>query len=352
MPSWFDRFGQEWASNGLVDDPTFAQADAGWAYIGQAPPTVEQFNSVMQWSDDKDNWLYGQIANVILKSGVQPNPNDLMQLYNAILGLFKKRLNNNLAVYVDAINGSDSIGDGTQGKPWKTINMAIYFLYNYIDPAGWNYVIQLAPGTYESVYHYLPINGAVVIQGDNLNPRAYIIKNTSGSAVGVNTATLYIQGVSVEGSGLDVDYESMGNGLYVDRGGIIVYDCIAFGPSSSCQVWIGVSGNLWPWRGASTTYTIYAGANMHIFTTLGGASTVAKMHITIQNNPSFPSGFFYPTGAGYCQIWGMTYTGTVINTRKYYINCAGQLNTAGAGGGIVPGDLPGVVDASTYGILS
>ena len=73
MPSWFDRFGQEWASTGLVDDPTIAQADAGWAYIGQAPPTVEQFNSMFQWSDDKDNWLYGQIANVITSANMLPD---------------------------------------------------------------------------------------------------------------------------------------------------------------------------------------------------------------------------------------------------------------------------------------
>ena len=77
MPSWFDRFGQEWATTGLTDDPTNAQADAGWAYIGQAPPTVEQFNSMFQWSDDKDNWLYGQIGNVIASANMVPDPNDL-----------------------------------------------------------------------------------------------------------------------------------------------------------------------------------------------------------------------------------------------------------------------------------
>jgi hypothetical protein len=353
MPSWWDRFGQEWASNGLTDDPTFAQSDAGWAFIGQAPPTVEQFNSMFQWSDDKDNWLYGQIGNVITKSGVAPNDNDLLQLYNAILGMSRTRLSNNMAVYVDATNGNDVTGTGIIGNPWKTIQHALAYLYGYIDPSGWNYIIQLAPGTYEAIYHTLPVNGAVILQGDSLNPRAYVIKNLNGSAIAVvSSAVLYVQGISVEGSGPDVDYTSMGNGIYTDRGGIVVFDAIAFGPCSRHHVWVGISGNFWPWRGGATSYTIYGGAAAHMFVSLGGAATLIQLDLTIQNNPTFPNGFLTANQSGYIQCKDMTYTGTVVNTPKYWVASAGQIYTGGQLGAIIPGDLAGYVDAASYGIFS
>jgi len=88
MPSWFDRFGQEWARLGLVNEPSISQADAGFAFIGQAPPTVELFNALSKWSDAKDNWLFGQIANVIRDhDDTQPSPTDLNQLLAAIKGI-------------------------------------------------------------------------------------------------------------------------------------------------------------------------------------------------------------------------------------------------------------------------
>src|SRR4029079_1799755 len=133
MPSWFDRFVQEWASSGLTDDPTYAQADAGWAYIGQAPPTVEQFNSMFQWSDDKDNWLYGQIANCIIGADMVPSDNDLTQLWQAINSLQRTKLTTNTAFYVDAVNGNDVTGTGKLVSPWKTINHAISYIYTDID---------------------------------------------------------------------------------------------------------------------------------------------------------------------------------------------------------------------------
>src|SRR6516165_893141 len=115
--SWWNRFGQEWATQGVTDDPTNAQADAGWAFIGQAPPTVEQFNSMFQWNDDKDNWLYGQIVNVITSAGLVPSQTDLTQLLTAINSKQKRLLVSNLNVYCDAINGNDSTGDGSSANP-------------------------------------------------------------------------------------------------------------------------------------------------------------------------------------------------------------------------------------------
>jgi hypothetical protein len=89
MSTWWDRFNQSWASTGALDDPTPAQADAGWTYIGQAPPTVEQFNSVHQWWDNKDNWLYNQIATVITKAKLVPAEDDPLLLWESIKFIFE-----------------------------------------------------------------------------------------------------------------------------------------------------------------------------------------------------------------------------------------------------------------------
>jgi hypothetical protein len=89
MSTWWDRFNQSWSTIGPLDDPTPAQADAGWEYIGQAPPTVEQFNSVHQWWDKKDNWLFNQIATVITKANLVPAEDDPLLLWESIKFIFE-----------------------------------------------------------------------------------------------------------------------------------------------------------------------------------------------------------------------------------------------------------------------
>ena len=353
MPSWWDRFGEEWARQGLTDDPTFAQSDAGWAFIGQAPPTVEQFNTMFQWSDDKDNWLYGQIANCIIGSGVEPASNDLMQLWNAIKSLQRRKLEVDTAFYVDVINGNDATGSGEVDNPWKTINAAINYIYTYVDIAGRNCIIQLAPGTYPPAYHWQTINGNLIIQGDPLNPRAYIIKGTNQWAVAVvAAAVLYIQGVSFEATGpvTPQPYQPYGVGLFLDRAGLVLYDAIAFGPCTSQHIQVGTMGYLHPWRGEATTYSIYGGANYHIAAVYTGVVTTVRVHVTITGNPTFTGAYYLATNNAQLNIYEMVYTGTAVGTR-YYVNLGGMLFSYGQQN-IIPGTVAGVVDAASFGFAN
>ena len=84
MASGFTRFNIIWANQGIVLDPTNAQADAGFAYLGPTPPSVELFNALEKWDDEKDNWLYNQIANVILGAGLPITEGNLNSLRDAI----------------------------------------------------------------------------------------------------------------------------------------------------------------------------------------------------------------------------------------------------------------------------
>lgn len=61
---FFSAFEYEWAETGSVFDWDDAQYKLGWATVGSTPPTVEQFNRVLQVADEKSNWLYGQLKTV------------------------------------------------------------------------------------------------------------------------------------------------------------------------------------------------------------------------------------------------------------------------------------------------
>jgi hypothetical protein len=351
MPSWWDRFGQEWATNGLTDDPTNAQSDAGWAYIGQAPPTVEQFNSMFQWSDDKDNWLYGQVANCIIGSGSTPSSSDLTQLWTAIKSLQRRKLDQDTSFYVDAVNGNDVTGNGNVNTPWKTIQFAINYVYTYIDISGRNCIIQLAPGTYTPFGHSQTINGNLVVQGDPLNPRAYIIKNTNGTAIYVvAAAVLYLKGLSVEGAGVitgNDPYQSYGNGIFADRGGLCIYDAIAFGPCGERHMQVGTLGYLYPWNASATTYQIYGASKIHLSCQIYGLSTLAMVTVTITGNPTFSNCLFQCVLGGIVNIDRMVFNGTFVG-KRYVVTTAGMLLGSGTS---IPGTIAGTVDAATYGLL-
>jgi hypothetical protein len=80
----FARFGKRWASTGTAAEPSENQADAGLTFLGANPPTFGLHNAMFQWLDDKDNWLYGQIAAVLSKAGVTPDASDLNALRDAL----------------------------------------------------------------------------------------------------------------------------------------------------------------------------------------------------------------------------------------------------------------------------
>jgi len=345
MPSWWDRFGQEWGRLGLVDDPTDAQSDAGFAFIGQAPPTVELFNSMFQWNDDKDNWLFGQIANVIRADNVLPDPLDLLQLLRALDRRQKLLLTGPTTFYCDAINGNDSTGNGTQATPWRTIYRGIQWILTYVEPANNTCVIQLAPGTYEPFSVSTSMNGNIVVQGDVLNPRAYTIRNTNGvCAYASQGAVLYVQGISFEAAGADTCFNTSGTALIGDRSGIVLFADVAFGPCSNVHMW-GASGgrcHIW-YEGAN--YTIYGGGRAHMCSSNAGDCTNVRGHCTIQNNPNFTIGFAYAAAVGGIQTWYSTYSGTAQGVRAYIVGNS-VLNNAGVDPNVsLPGTLPAVYGA-------
>src|SRR3954465_2237568 len=104
MSTFFNRFDKSWATSGIVIDPTDAQSNAGFAYLGAVPPSVEGFNAMFQWNDDKDNWLFNQITNVIKSVGGPVTATDLNALLNAINS--KIAANNPAGIYLPLTGGT------------------------------------------------------------------------------------------------------------------------------------------------------------------------------------------------------------------------------------------------------
>lgn len=81
-------FGIVWAQDGTVEAIEEAQWRAGWAFIGATPPSVEQFNKVMQIQDQKANWLYQQMLAVFTAAGETPTVGDLTSLRDSLNGMY------------------------------------------------------------------------------------------------------------------------------------------------------------------------------------------------------------------------------------------------------------------------
>lgn len=85
---FFTAFGYKWAQDGAVDATQDNQYKQGWAYIGAVPPTVEQFNKVGQISDEKSNYLFGQLNSVFGAAGEVPSAGDATSLLDSIKTLY------------------------------------------------------------------------------------------------------------------------------------------------------------------------------------------------------------------------------------------------------------------------
>lgn len=61
----FDRFNKRWSSAGQLETPTDNQANLGLAFLGDTPPSDGLHNQMFQWLDEKDNYLFTQLNNLV-----------------------------------------------------------------------------------------------------------------------------------------------------------------------------------------------------------------------------------------------------------------------------------------------
>ncbi|MEN5338904.1 hypothetical protein ABE583_02775 [Stenotrophomonas sp. TWI143] len=67
---FFQGFTVTWAADGPVADLSEEAVRAGWGFIGQVPPAVEQFNAVHRGDGLRQQWLYNQVKGVTNAAGM------------------------------------------------------------------------------------------------------------------------------------------------------------------------------------------------------------------------------------------------------------------------------------------
>jgi hypothetical protein len=92
MANFFSRFKKRWANSGVIAEPTDIQMDNGFNFLGNNPPSLELFNAIHQLLDEKDNWLYSQLAEVMSSAGVTPSSSDVQGLLKSLRGMAKPGL--------------------------------------------------------------------------------------------------------------------------------------------------------------------------------------------------------------------------------------------------------------------
>lgn len=107
-------------------------------------------------------------------------------------------------VYQVATSGSDSTGNGSAGRPWRTISYAL----SHADYAGTPPTINVAAGTYDEnlvVDHSVTIAGAsadtVNVRSSDPNYTGYVIRTGDAVPSGGPPITVRISGVRIDGNG-------------------------------------------------------------------------------------------------------------------------------------------------------
>lgn len=67
---FFSAFGLKWGQTGNTIVFQDEQYKVGWSFIGDIPPSVEQFNELQQLTDEKANWLFGQLQTAATAKGI------------------------------------------------------------------------------------------------------------------------------------------------------------------------------------------------------------------------------------------------------------------------------------------
>lgn len=81
-------FAYRWAQDGTVVPIDEAQYRAGWAFIGDTPPTVEQFNRVHQIADEKTSYLYQQMQAIFNLAGQTPEASNAYSLRDSLESVY------------------------------------------------------------------------------------------------------------------------------------------------------------------------------------------------------------------------------------------------------------------------
>lgn len=154
----------------------------------------------MAWQTPKTNW---SAADGVRDSDFNRIEGDILELYN------RQELRAATALYVNAISGNDTTGNGSNAAPYKTIMKAINSLPKHL--GGYNASISIASGTYDE---------EVVINGF-----AGKLSLTGVSNASVNIKRLVVDACTVLINSIVISASANDAPIDVENGGTLI--CIA-----------------------------------------------------------------------------------------------------------------------------
>lgn len=244
-------------------------------------------------------------------------------------------------------------GDGSEAHPYRTIQEAIDDLAaSVIHPAG--ATIQVADGVYhdpvEVAGPWMGL-GLVWIEGNTDDWAKVLLHTTDASAIYVsNSGRLGVRGVKLQTHGT-------GSALQAESSGSVFFEAVDFGPTGVGSNWIHLHTRDAAKIKAVGDYRISGGAWRHASAIYGSAIEIrtpswpGALDVTVElvNNPAFADCFAAADHNGVIEVKPSRFVGTATG-RRFRARRAGVMNTGGGGLEFLPGDVPGIVDASTFGL--
>jgi hypothetical protein len=306
------------------------------------------------------NTVQEELCTVATAVGAVLSKTNNGQVLAAILaligGLTRHLLSAPLTLYVSP-TGNDITGDGLSPETaYATPQAAINYLHS-IDCGGQVVTVQLAHGTYPqfSVANLTGVQSpaSLVITGDTATPAAVLISATGPAvpavAVGFGGQCL-LQGMRLTTSG-----DTFSAGIEVFNGYCELVN-LDFGPCSGPHIAVGAGGIV----GLVGPYTISGGAPLHMNAYAGQITTYGEVlpgspafTVTLTGTPAFPEGYAAAAAGGLVLAAPglMTFSGAATGPR-YAVSLCGVIATGGAGPTYFPGNAPGIVDPTTYGVYA
>lgn len=111
------------------------------------------------------------------------------------------RLMENKDIYIDSVNGNDTTGNGTNAKPYATLNKAVNEISGYKNMFKYNITINLLPGTYNTsgISFERFKNGKITVKG-GVNKTAAVNYILDGGLTFRNCDNILLKGVEVRGN--------------------------------------------------------------------------------------------------------------------------------------------------------
>lgn len=254
-------------------------------------------------------------------------------------------LTTNRTYYVNFTTGSDTANDGlTTGTAFKTIQRAVDVVAK-INANGYAVTIIVADGAYPPFVVLSPINGTLLVRGNNATPANCTIGGTGiGDACigGTGSGVIF----SVEGFKL-INYTSYGHGIVAQGGGCTIrFRNIEFSTMGAGEHILCDQANVFCYG----DYRIVGSAAYHVCAQTGGVFTLSPTFnntVTIADGPAFTA-FAYANQAGIIRAnSSTTFVGPGYGS-KWSVTTMSLIDTAGAGVNFFPGNGPGTFSTGGY----